>query len=127
MKNRPNFKSKKEYIVIFLLFLFLIFLGISRHSSLILLIGLAVGIGEATKIIMKPGDLLILFSDGITEAMNNQNKEFSEEKLMAVVRNNKDTSPDLFIDEIVAAVKEHSGATPQWDDMTLMIIKRDAE
>jgi len=80
---------------------------------------------EQEKIIMKPGDLLILFSDGITEAMNEDNKEFGEEKLLAVIKNNKDTEPGLLIEEIVSAVKDHSGTTPQSDDMTLMIIKRD--
>jgi sigma-B regulation protein RsbU (phosphoserine phosphatase) len=80
---------------------------------------------EQEKIIMSPGDLLILFSDGITEAMNHENKEFSEEKLIDVIRNNTDTEPELFIEKIVTAVKEHSGSTPQYDDMTLMIIKRE--
>ena len=82
---------------------------------------------EQEKIIMNPGDLLILFSDGITEAMNHENKEFSEEKLIDVIRNNIDTAPELLIEKIVAAVKEHSGSTAQSDDITLMIIKRDAE
>jgi sigma-B regulation protein RsbU (phosphoserine phosphatase) len=82
---------------------------------------------EQDKIIMKPGDLLILFSDGITEAMNHENKEFSEEKLLDVIRNNKESGPEFLIEKIVTAVKEHSGSTPQSDDITLMIIKRDAE
>ena len=76
---------------------------------------------------MKPGDLLILFSDGITEAMNHENKEFSEEKLLDVIRNNKESELEFLIDKIFSAVKEHSGSTPQFDDITLMIIKRDAE
>ena len=82
---------------------------------------------EQGKIIMKPGDLLILFSDGITEGMNEDNKEFGEEKLLDVIKNNKDTEPEQLIEKIVSAVKEHSGSTSQFDDMTLMIIKRDAE
>jgi sigma-B regulation protein RsbU (phosphoserine phosphatase) len=82
---------------------------------------------EQAKIIMNPGDLLILFSDGITEALNHESKEFSEEKLIGVIKNNKNAAPELFIEKIITAVQEHSGSTPQSDDMTLMIIKRDTE
>ncbi len=80
---------------------------------------------EQGEINMNPGDLLILFSDGITEAMNKDHREFSEEKLIDIIKNNKNTQPDLLIEKIVTAVKEHSGTTPQSDDITLMIIKRE--
>jgi len=79
---------------------------------------------EQGKIIMEPGNLLILFSDGITEAMNENNKEFGEEKLLAVIEPNKDADPELLIDKIISEVEKHSGSTPQSDDMTLMVIKR---
>jgi len=82
---------------------------------------------EQEKIIMNAGDLLILFSDGITEAMNHENKEFSEEKLLEVISNNKELEPEFLIEKIFSKVKEHSGATPQSDDITLMVIKREAE
>jgi serine phosphatase RsbU (regulator of sigma subunit) len=39
----------------------------------------------------------------------------------------KNAAPELFIEKIITAVQEHSGSTPQSDDMTLMIIKRDTE
>ncbi|MBT8386881.1 MAG: serine/threonine-protein phosphatase, partial [Ignavibacteria bacterium] len=82
---------------------------------------------EQQKIIMKPGDLLILISDGITEAMNKENQEFSEEKLIDVIEKNINGEPEILIDKIVATVKDHAGTTPQSDDMTLMIIKRAVE
>jgi len=79
---------------------------------------------EQDKPTMRNGDLLVLFSDGITEAMNEENQEFSEEKLLEVINNNKDAKPELLIDKIISEVEKHSGLTPQSDDMTLMIIKR---
>jgi len=82
---------------------------------------------DQKKIIMAPEDLLILFSDGVTEAMNHEDNEFTEEKLIDVIKNNINMAPELLIEKIVAAVKEHSGSTPQSDDITLMVIKRDVE
>ena len=79
---------------------------------------------EQEKIIMKPGELLILFSDGITEAMNKDNKEFGEEKLIDIISNYKNADPELIIDKIISATRVHAGKTPQSDDMTLMIIRR---
>jgi len=80
---------------------------------------------EQEKIIMRPGELLILFSDGITEAMNKDNKEFGEEKLRDIISDYKNADPELIIDKIISEVEKHSGSTPQSDDMTLMIIKKE--
>jgi len=76
--------------------------------------------------IMEKGDVLILFSDGITEAMNKDNKQFGEEKLIEIIKNNREVDPKSLIEKIISSVKEHAGTTPQFDDMTLMIIKRDS-
>jgi len=80
---------------------------------------------EQDKIIMNPGDLLLLFSDGITEAMNNERREFSEEKLIEVFNINSDADPEMLIKKIILSVKEHAGSAMQSDDMTLLVIKRD--
>lgn len=82
---------------------------------------------EQEKLVMNPGDLLVLYSDGITEAMNEEDQEFGEEELLGIIKNNKDTEPDILIEEIISTVKEHSGSSPQSDDMTLMMIKRNIE
>jgi sigma-B regulation protein RsbU (phosphoserine phosphatase) len=73
---------------------------------------------------MQPGDILILFSDGISEAMNAQEEEFEEENILNIVKENLKSTPEELIDIIVNAVRKHASDVPQMDDMTLLIIKR---
>ncbi|RKY90592.1 MAG: hypothetical protein DRQ13_12420 [Ignavibacteriae bacterium] len=82
---------------------------------------------EQEKIIMEPGDLLIIFSDGITDAMNSENQEFGEKKLKDIISDYKSADPELIIDKIISATRAHTGDIPQFDDMTLLIIKREFE
>lgn len=74
----------------------------------------------------QPDDLLVLYSDGITEAMNDKNEEFGEERLTGLITKYKREDIYKLIDRIIDEVNKFSGGVPQSDDMTLMIIKRDA-
>jgi len=71
-----------------------------------------------------PGDVLVLFSDGISEAMNAFEEEFEEDRLLQIIIKNRHLSSHDLIDKIVSAVKDHAGSTPQTDDMTLLALKR---
>ena len=73
---------------------------------------------------IQPGDLLLLYSDGVTESMDANEEEFETERLAEVVLQNREESPDKIIDKIIEAVQQFSGNAPQMDDITLMIIKR---
>ncbi len=91
--------------------------------------GLIVGIMpsvpyEEDTIPFNPGDLLVIFSDGVTEAMNNSEEEFGEQRLIDLVINNRNELPVNLINIIVENVKEFSGGQSQMDDITLVIIKR---
>ncbi len=66
-------------------------------------------------------DRLVLFTDGITEAMNKNLEEYSLERLIGIVRNCKGSSVDL-LDEILQDVKNHTGYFEQSDDITALII-----
>ena len=74
----------------------------------------------------QPDDLLVLYSDGITEAMNDKNEEFGEERLTGLITKYKSEDIYKLIDRIIDEVNKFSDGIPQSDDMTLMIIKRDA-
>jgi sigma-B regulation protein RsbU (phosphoserine phosphatase) len=73
---------------------------------------------------LKPADFFVIYSDGITEAMNLQEEEFGEERLMSVIKKFNDQTPQKIIDEIIKSVDAHVGTAPQMDDMTLVVIKR---
>jgi len=69
------------------------------------------------------GDLLILFTDGITEARNIQGKEFGYDRLKKLVLKNADNSPEGMKNEIIGALYDHCESKAPDDDYTLIIIK----
>ncbi|NQT24688.1 SpoIIE family protein phosphatase, partial [candidate division KSB1 bacterium] len=91
--------------------------------------GLALGIQrdvsyESDEIPIHPGDRLLIYSDGISEAMNDKMEEFGDEKLLEMVRRDNSNSANALIDKIIAAVHSHFGESSQNDDMTLIVLKR---
>jgi sigma-B regulation protein RsbU (phosphoserine phosphatase) len=74
---------------------------------------------------MLPGELLVLFSDGMTEAMNNNEEEFNEDRLKEVIIKYKTELPENLLEIIFKEVQKFCGNTAQTDDMTIVIIKRD--
>ncbi len=82
---------------------------------------------EDEKISVKKNDVIVIYSDGISEAMNESEEEYGEERLTELISNHIEESPDKIIENILSDVEMFVGKASQWDDMTLMIIKRDAE
>lgn len=74
----------------------------------------------------EPEELILIFSDGVTEAMNSNHEEFGEEKLITIVKSNKDLKVKELIEKIVAEVRVHSSTDEQSDDITLLAIKRNS-
>ena len=75
---------------------------------------------------MEVGEEIIIYSDGVTEAMNEINQEFGEEKFISIIKSNSNLAAKELIDLVLKEIKAHSGSVPQSDDITLMIIKRNA-
>lgn len=73
----------------------------------------------------KPGDLLVIYSDGITEAMDEKDEEFGEERLEELISAHGADSADSLTDAIFEAARKHTGDSLQTDDMTLLVIKRE--
>jgi sigma-B regulation protein RsbU (phosphoserine phosphatase) len=72
------------------------------------------------------GDILVVFSDGISEAFNAADEQFGEARLEEVVRSSKNDSAEAIIDRVVEEVRRHAGDIPQADDLTLVVVKRAA-
>lgn len=79
---------------------------------------------EQETITIKPGDVLVLYSDGVVEAMNAQDEQFGEEQLVKIIQQNVTHTANEIIDQIIIAIKIHTGNHPQFDDMTLVVLKR---
>lgn len=71
---------------------------------------------------LQPGCRIILYSDGITEAKNAADQEFGEKEFQRILLANRRLSTKSLTEKVLEAVKNHSGNTPQSDDITLMVI-----
>jgi sigma-B regulation protein RsbU (phosphoserine phosphatase) len=84
---------------------------------------------ERTSAIM-PGDVLLLYTDGVTEAINEEVEEFGLARLKtavsATLSTDPDASPETLIDAILGAVRAFTGDADQYDDITLLVVRRDS-
>ena len=71
----------------------------------------------------QPGDMFLFYTDGISEAMNEQLEEFGEQRLVEVVARLKDGTANHIREGIVRAVDRFVKNTPQHDDITLVTLK----
>ena len=91
-------------------------------------IGMMQGVAyQEASVEFHPGDVLVIYSDGITESINERDEEFEEERLIEVAKNNLGRSASGIRDRIDEALSRFVGTTAPVDDMTLMIIKRTDE
>ncbi len=78
---------------------------------------------EQQSIPMRKGDMLVLFTDGVSEAMSKEAEEFGEERLEAVVRAHAGMSAQEVTVAIHHHVQEFAKGAPQSDDITMMVVK----
>lgn len=92
--------------------------------------GIAMGI-EANStwtmetITINPGDILVLYTDGIPDAQDLDGDFFNDEAIIDITRKNSGRLAHEIQSSIIEAVQEFSGGTPQSDDITLMVLVRD--
>lgn len=72
---------------------------------------------------MKAGDVLVLYTDGITETMDPEGREFTMEGLIAAVVRHMDLGSAQIVRKVLEEVQGHGGSMPQADDRTLVIVK----
>jgi len=73
---------------------------------------------------LAPGDRLVLYTDGVTEAEDLKDREYGEARLQAWLQANREAPGRRLIDGVIAEVLEHCGAARPRDDMTLMCLGR---
>ena len=72
---------------------------------------------------LESGDVLVLYTDGVTEAMDQSEHEFGTDRLRREVLDNRDLSAQNISAGILDAVNEFSRGSPQGDDQTLVVLK----
>ena len=78
---------------------------------------------EQGSVRLGPGDVLILFTDGISEAMDLDDEEWGEDRLVEAVRNCRVLSAQQLLECIFDAATRFAGTAPQHDDMTLVVVR----
>jgi len=72
---------------------------------------------------MKPNDTLLLFTDGVTEAMNNEKEEYTDERLEKLCLETSSNDADIILDNILQDVYKHAAGAEQSDDITSLVLK----
>ncbi|MGE0129816.1 MAG: SpoIIE family protein phosphatase [Blastocatellales bacterium] len=75
---------------------------------------------------LRPGDFVALFSDGVTEAQDEGENEFGEERLAEFLRPIKHEPAETLVEKVFHEIDRFAGSAPQYDDITLFVIKRNA-
>jgi sigma-B regulation protein RsbU (phosphoserine phosphatase) len=78
---------------------------------------------EARSLLLEPGDLLIAYTDGISEAMTADDEEWGEHRMLAAVPRRPTPSAEEVLEKIFRAADEFTAGAEQHDDMTLLVMK----
>ena len=92
--------------------------------------GMAVGVMpgmpyDEDAVTLAPGDTMFLYTDGITEAMNVDQEEFTEARLEAVLAEGRDLPVDSVLENVTSAVVKFVGEAEQSDDITCIVLRYD--
>ena len=78
---------------------------------------------EQDEVQLSPGDTVVVFSDGVSEAMSSEGEEFGDPRLQAAIEGATDQSAEALVDRLVSAVRLFTRGAAQSDDITAMIIR----
>jgi len=78
----------------------------------------------ATEIHLNPGDLAVLYTDGVTEAMNEQREQYGLNRLYDVICRNRALTAAQVRQAILQDVRDHVAGSDVWDDITLVVLKQ---
>jgi sigma-B regulation protein RsbU (phosphoserine phosphatase) len=74
---------------------------------------------------LAPGDTLLLYSDGVTEAQNTEGALFGEERLLEIARANRGRPARELQEALLGTLDHFTGDAPQSDDITVMVVTND--
>jgi serine phosphatase RsbU (regulator of sigma subunit) len=81
---------------------------------------------ESAETTIKPGDALLIFTDGLAEAENANDEEFGEDRVLECLANCRDHSAAEVIQNLLRSVDSFTGTVPQHDDITCLLLRSPA-
>ncbi len=79
---------------------------------------------EERALMINPGEIIVLYTDGVTEVFDKSGKEFGLDRVVSIVKKNKTKSAREIQDAIHTAVDNFAAANHMFDDLTMVVIKR---
>jgi sigma-B regulation protein RsbU (phosphoserine phosphatase) len=79
---------------------------------------------EESKLELSSGDLLLCYTDGITEPENEYGEMFGEERLIELVAKNVDRDDAQIIETVMESVRQWTGVPELSDDMTVLVVRK---
>jgi sigma-B regulation protein RsbU (phosphoserine phosphatase) len=79
---------------------------------------------DETEVVIAPGDCLVLCSDGVIDAQNLAEEEFGETRLAQAIADVRDRPAAEIVSHVIAAVDAFAASAPQFDDITLLVVRR---
>jgi sigma-B regulation protein RsbU (phosphoserine phosphatase) len=78
---------------------------------------------ETQKFTLQPGDILVLYTDGIVEGKDPRGNDFGDERLQRLIFETRDRSAQEILDTIMEDLRVHQESAEQSDDITLLVLK----
>jgi phosphoserine phosphatase RsbU/P len=72
---------------------------------------------------MEPGDVLLIFSDGVSEAIDTAGEEFGDDRIIACLQQHLHLAPSAILEKLLGAVAKFSAGTEQRDDITALVLR----
>ena len=91
-------------------------LGLFEHASF-----------EEETLTLQPGDVIVAFSDGVTEAMNESGEEFTDDRLIAAIETHRTKTPQDMLDALLVDVRAFCGQATPNDDVTMVVVRYDGD
>lgn len=82
---------------------------------------------EEQRLTLEPGDMLLSYTDGVSEAMTLEQEEWGEERMLAAAQTLPDGSAREVLEHLFTQADKFTGKAPQYDDMTLLVLKLEDE
>ena len=80
-----------------------------------------------TVLSLRAGDSLLVYTDGVTDALNSAGAAFGYERLISALKDGSAQQPESTLDRLLHAVQAHAGDVAQTDDITAVMLSVDAE
>jgi len=78
---------------------------------------------ESKTVTIGKDDIIVMYTDGVTESINKQEELFGEKRLIELIQSNAHLPAQAMLEKILSAVDGFADGMPQFDDMTMLIIK----